>query len=72
VELLEIILTLVDLLVSAADLAAWFKSRSNRMQRKAARQMGVPPPARNGWTWAFVLLIPVVVFITSWIFIRRV
>lgn len=67
----EIILGVLDVLCAAADVASWFKSRDNRLERREARQKRELPPARNKWGWAVTLLTPIVVLITAWILIRR-
>lgn len=66
--LLEVVLTLVDVLAFAADVHAWIRGRPNRAERREARETGLPIPPRDRWNRRVIVLSGLVVILTlAWV-----
>ncbi len=66
---LELVMLPFDLIALLVDIACWFKGKPNRQARKAAKRAGEDPPARNGWSKAFVVCSILVAAATFYLFI---
>lgn len=65
VFIFELLIGLIDVLTVGADIHAWFKGRENRLERRAAKQAGLPPPPRDRWNRRVIVLTILAVLFTS-------
>jgi hypothetical protein len=57
-ELLAELFMALDGMTLLADLYAWMKGKNNRIERREARRLGLPPPPRDKWNkWVIVLTV---------------
>ena len=67
----EIVLPILDALLTSADLVAWIKGKENRVERKEARKTGTDLPPRDPWNRLVVILSVLVGAITIGLLLWR-
>lgn len=59
-------------LVGLGEAIAWLFSTPNRTARREAKKTGHEVPPRDGWTWAFLILLPIFVLLTGLILVKYI
>jgi hypothetical protein len=71
-EIIDFLLFILNVISTVYDLNSYIKSRTNRKERKEAKELGQKPPERNKWTIAFYILTPVVIILTTYLIWRNI
>lgn len=61
---IEVVLWVVDVLVTFADVYSWIEGKQNRSERREARKVGSDVPPRDHWNRRVIVLTIIVCVLT--------